>query len=281
MIEYLFSIAVETPQSVPKKSIVDAVRPEYPQFSEKGETMKQYHSAHEWKEQRSCRIADVPAALRPCEKCEANGPASLSDAELLAVILRSGQKDKNALMLAEEILQLGGAEDGLLGLMRNDSADYLSVGGIGKVKAMQLLCIGELSRRIWKQHAAAKLAVRNPSSVADYYMEDLRHLDYECVFLMLLDQRDRLRKSLCISRGTMQGSMVSGREIFKEALRHKACGMILVHNHPSGDPAPSREDTALTKRISRGGVEMGVRLLDHIIIGDNCYFSFCEQGLLE
>ena len=227
------------------------------------------------------RICDLPASARPYEKCEACGAEALSDAELLAVILRSGSAEKNSVQLSEEILRLYGMENGLLNLKHLSMPDLLSVRGIGRVKALQLLCIGELSRRIWKQEANRRLDLKSAASVADFYMEDLRHLEYECVFTMLLDARDNLRKSICVARGTMRGACISPREVFAEALRHQACSFILVHNHPSGDPLPSEEDRLLTRRMLEAGAVLGIPLLDHVIVGDNCYFSFLEKGLLE
>lgn len=227
------------------------------------------------------RIMDLPEDQRPYEKCEAYGAEALSDAELLAVILRSGCRHKNSVLLSEEILRLHDSENGLLNLMHYSLEDFLSVRGIGRVKALQLLCIAELSRRIWRREAIKRLDLKSAASVADFYMEELRHLDYECVCLMLLDGRDNLRKSLCIARGSMQAAAVSSREIFKAALAHRACGIILIHNHPSGDPSPSREDLILTSRVRRGGEELGILLRDHVIIGDNCYFSFLERDILK
>lgn len=226
------------------------------------------------------RIKDLPKELRPYEKCEAFGAERLTDAELLAVLLRSGSREKNSLRLAEELLHLNGRENGLLELLQYGLEDLLSVKGIGRVKAMQLLCAAELSRRIWKQTAVRRLDLKSAASVADYYMEELRHLDYECVYLMLLDQRDNLRKSMRISQGSMFGSALSPREVFKAAIRHRACGMLLVHNHPSGDPTPSRDDRRMTQQLRRAGEELGILLRDHVIIGDCCYFSFAEQGML-
>ncbi len=231
--------------------------------------------------QEKRKMNEIPKEQRPYERCEALGPSALSDAELLAVLLRSGTKEKSALRLAEEVLSLHQSENGLLNLMEYSPADFSSLKGIGRVRSLQLQCVGELSRRIWKQQAAKALDVRNPATVADYYKEDLRHLDYECAYLMLLDNRDQLRKSLCIARGTIQCASVSPREVFKAAIAHRASGVIFIHNHPSGNPAPSRDDCRLTGRLRRGGEALGIFLRDHVIIGDNCYYSFMENNILN
>ena len=227
------------------------------------------------------RIRDLPEELRPYEKCEAFGAAALSDAELIAVILRSGSRGKNSVRLSEELLCLRERKNGLLNLMYLSEKELLSLKGVGRVKALQICCIGELSRRIWKQEASRGLDVRSAASVADYYMEDLRHLDYECIYLMLLDTRDNLQKSVCVSRGSIHGACISPREILSEALRYRACSFILVHNHPSGDPLPSKADRELTAHMEKAGLAIGIPLLDHVIIGDNRYFSFLEKGLLS
>ena len=226
------------------------------------------------------RIQDLPPDMRPYEKCERFGAGVLSDAELLAVILRSGSRGKNSVHLAEEILGLRERKNGLLNLMHLREEEVLSVKGVGRVKALQLCCIGELSRRIWKQEISRKLDLKTAASVADYYMEDLRHLEYECIYVMLLDARDNLRASVCVSRGSIHGACISPREILSEALRCQACSFILVHNHPSGDPYPSEADRELTDHMQTAGAAIGIPLLDHVIIGDNRYFSFLEKGLL-
>ncbi|MDO4266513.1 MAG: DNA repair protein RadC [Eubacteriales bacterium] len=230
---------------------------------------------------KQTKIKDLPEALRPYERCEQEGPEVLSDAELLAVILRSGSREKNSVALAEEILSLNGSEHGLLNLMQYSCEEFRELRGVGRVKGLQLLCVGELSRRIWKQSAAGRLNVHDPATVADYYMEDLRHLDYECIHLMLLDAKDRLRKSVCVSRGSMLSSSISSREIFKAVIAHQACGLILVHNHPSGDPTPSADDVLFTQKVRIAAAELGIMLRDHVIIGDNCYFSFVEHEMLH
>lgn len=227
------------------------------------------------------RIKDLPPASRPYEKCEREGAAVLTDAELLAVILGSGCRDKSSVMLADDVLSINGSENGLLNLKHVSFSELVSIEGIGRVKALKLLCIGELSSRIAKTRASRKLDFQSAVSVAAYYMEELRHLDQECAYLMLLDARDHLRKELLIAKGSMQHTAVSPREIFKAAIQHQACGLILVHNHPSGDPMPSSADLALTERLFRAGMDLGVCLRDHIIIGDNSYFSFLEAGFFE
>lgn len=269
------------------------MRRKYPSFGQKGELMQkkkeQEHTGlkevpvqdKQSGEPLRIRMRDLPEDMRPYEKCERFGTEVLSEAELLAVILRSGSRGKNSVCLAEEILRIRERDNGLLNLMHLSAEELLSLNGIGRVKALQLLCIGELSRRIWKREASRRLDLKTAASVADYYMEDLRHLEYECIYLMLLDARDNLRASVCISRGSIYGACISPREILAEALRCQACSFILVHNHPSGDPRPSEADQELTEAVRKAGAAVSIPLLDHVIIGDNCYFSFLEKGLLS
>lgn len=227
------------------------------------------------------RMKDLPCEERPYEKCLHMGAKTLSDAELLSVIIRTGNKEETSLDLAEKILSLGGTGDGLVGLLHHSLPDLMKVKGIGMVKGVQLACVGELSRRIWKRRTFAKrMTFTGPEEIADYYMEDMRHLEREEVRAMFLDTKQALLKDVLLSRGTVNASVLSPREVLIEALRYRAVSMVLVHNHPSGDPSPSRDDLALTHRIRTAGDLVGITLIDHIIIGDLRFVSFREQNIL-
>ena len=217
---------------------------------------------------------------RPYEKCLQNGASSLSDAELLAVILRSGIKGKNSLELARTLLQSDSGEDGLLNIHQLSLDKLKSIKGIGTVKAVQILCLSELAKRLSKAKAREKLTFTFPSSIADYYMEEMRHQKQEHMKLLMLNTKSQLIGETNISKGTVNAALVSPRELFIEALDKEAVSIILLHNHPSGDPAPSKADILLTKRVKDAGALIGVELLDHIIIGNNCYMSFAEEKLL-
>lgn len=225
-------------------------------------------------------MKQLPEEEKPYEKMLNLGAAALSDAELLAVILRTGAQGITALELSKSVLNASAAQKGLLGLHRLTVSDLMKIHGIGKVKALQLQCILELSRRLAKASFTLGLRFDQPSTIADYYMEDFRHSDQEQVILMMLNTRCRLLGETMISKGTATGSMISPREIFLEALQHRAVGIILVHNHPSGDPAPSREDVLLTQRVFEAGELIGIRLMDHVIIGDHTYTSMREENIL-
>ena len=224
-------------------------------------------------------IKDMPNAERPYEKCLKQGAEALSDAELLAVLLRTGTKGENVLALAKRLLyQDGGA--GLLGIHQFSFQSLMKLKGIGKVKAVQILCLSELAKRLSKASVEPRLRFSSSQSVAEYYMEDLRHRNQEVMKLLLLNSKAELIDETNISKGTVNASLVTPRELFVEALKKEAVSMILLHNHPSGDPTPSRDDILTTKRISECGLLIGIELLDHIIIGNNCYVSFQEENLL-
>ena len=215
-------------------------------------------------------MKDIPNAERPYEKCLKQGAEALSDAELLAVLLRTGTKGENVLALAKRLLyEDGGA--GLLGIHQFSFQSLMKLKGIGKVKAVQILCLSELAKRLSKASVEPRLRFSSSQSVAEYYMEDLRHRNQEVMKLLLLNSKAELIDETNISKGTVNASLVTPRELFVEALKKEAVSMILLHNHPSGDPTPSRDDILTTKRISECGLLIGIELLDHIIIGNNCF----------
>ena len=217
---------------------------------------------------------------RPYERCEQFGPSVLSDAELLAVILRTGGPGMDATELAGKVLALTETENGILGLLHLTLPELRSLKGVGRVKAIQLQCIGELSRRISKAQAAKGRIMDSPDTIAAYYMEDMRHLGQEQLILVLLNTKNQLIKDMVLSKGTVNASIVTPREILVEALRFQAVRFVILHNHPSGDPEPSREDIQLTIRIREAGNLIGICLMDHLIIGDQAFVSMKERGLL-
>ena len=226
-------------------------------------------------------MKSMPAAERPYEKCAAYGPGALSDAELLAVILRSGTNRLTALELARRLLTVFGERRGLGFLRQTTREELMSVDGIGPVKATELLAVGELSRRIAGAARREHLALGRPNAIASYFMEDLCYLDHEEMWVAMFDTKNRLLHTETVSMGTVNSSLASPREIFLNALRHHAVFVVLLHNHPSGDPEPSAADIALTNRLAEAGALLHIPVMDHIIIGDHCYLSFRERGLLK
>ena len=223
------------------------------------------------------KIKELPALERPYEKCEAYGPSFLSNAELLAVVLRTGTEGRTSVELACDILEVSGAMENLSMLTKASMKDLCLVKGVGKVKAIQIQCIAELSRRIAKASSGDKHFFRSASEVAGYYMEDLRHCDQEKVIVSSFNTKGCLMGDCEISKGTVNQSIVSPRDIFMEAMRCRASHIIILHNHPSGDPTPSPEDRTLTERVCTAGMILGIPVLDHIVIGDQCYYSFRER----
>lgn len=227
------------------------------------------------------RMKELNMEERPYEKCERFGPENLTDSELLAVLLRTGTRGENIVELAKRILYSDHFQGGLLSIHRWSYEQLTRIRGIGKVKAIQILCLCELAKRLSKANAGTELNFSIPGTVARYYMEDLRHQKQEAMKLLLLNTKSRLIGESDISRGTVNASVISPRELFVEALQKDAVSIILLHNHPSGDPAPSREDILITRRVHEAGMMIGVELLDHIIIGDNRYSSMREAGILK
>ena len=225
-------------------------------------------------------ILSLPPEERPYEKCLEQGCQALSDAELLAVIIRTGAVGDTSVELARRVLDLGGRQGNLAGLCGLSVQELTSVKGIGRVKAIQIQCIAELSRRMAKSRARDGLCFHDPASIADFYMEDLRHEEREQCRVMMLNTRSMLLAEKQLSVGTVNASLISAREIFLEALKCQAVYIILIHNHPSGDPHPSREDILLTKRVWEAGELIGISLLDHIIIGDRSYVRLREENLM-
>ena len=218
---------------------------------------------------------------RPYEKCEQYGAENLTDAELLAVLLRTGTKGENSLELAQKLLHPVFAEHGILNIHKWTREGLLRIKGIGRVKAVQILCLSELAKRLAKASAASGLNFSAPETIARYYMEDMRHQNTEVLKLLFLNTRSKLIGESDISTGTVDTALVSPRELFIEALQRGAVSIVLLHNHPSGDPTPSKADVRITRRLKEAGSMIGITLLDHIIIGNNCFISLREKGFLQ
>lgn len=225
-------------------------------------------------------MKELPSSERPYEKCERDGASALSDAELIAVILRTGSSELRCTELAAKVLSYSNAYPGLRGISLMTQKDFMSIRGIGRVKAIQLLCLSELSIRMAKATFTRGIRYTDPNSVAEYYMQEMRSLKTEQSRLLIFDTKSKLLREEIISIGTVNASIMSPREVFLLAVKYEAVYIILLHNHPSGDPTPSKEDIMVTKRMKEAGELLGVTLMDHIIIGDNRYISLKEQGII-
>ncbi len=225
-------------------------------------------------------IKKLPEDERPYDKFLKYGAGVLTDTELLAVLLRCGTRGKNVKELAAEILSYCGPGRSIGHLSNLTMKELMQIKGIGKVKAVFILCLLEFSRRMWRQQYSEKVSVTNASEAAGYYMEELRYKDTENVCLMLLNARNTVTGDLLISQGTVNSSPVSVREIVKKALARDAVRVILIHNHPSGDPSPSTDDVTAASRLKNAMALVGIEFLDSIVIGDGVYVSFREKGII-
>lgn len=215
--------------------------------------------------------------MMPYEVVKEYGAEELDDKELLAVFIRTGTRKQNAVEVADRVLN-SFPERNLLGLCHIPWKELMKIPGIGEVKAIKLKCLAELARRISRMEARKGLKFDQPGTIWQYYKESLRHEEREKVILIMLDQKLQMLSDAVLSIGTVRESIVSPRELFLLALKEKAVQIMLVHNHPSGDPTPSRADLAITRRVQMLGAMMEIPLTDHIIIGDKTYCSLREKG---
>lgn len=225
-------------------------------------------------------IKELPKAERPYERFIKMGVESLTDSELLAILIKNGTQEYSSIELARLILDNNG-ELSVLSLYDKTYEDLIKIPGIGKVKAIQLKCIAELSQRIHKAKRPDNSVYSNPKDVATYYMESMRHLAKERLLALYFDGAGRLIGESIISEGIVNKTLISPREVFLKALEFKAVYFMLIHNHPSGNSSPSRDDISVTEEIELLGNIMNIPLLDHLIIGDREYVSFLEAGIIK
>lgn len=219
----------------------------------------------------------MPEELRPRERLQKMGSQSLSNAELLAIILGSGTKTESALGLATRILHEG---EGLSYLANATMEELLSLKGIGHAKAAQIKAAVELGKRLVAYRRENEFTISSPEDGALLLMEDMRFLDREHFKILLLNTKNHCMNIETISIGTLNASLVHPREVFKLAIKKSAASVILAHNHPSGDPKPSREDIEITKRLAEAGKIIGIEVLDHLIIGNGNFTSLKERGYI-
>ncbi|MGG3450858.1 RadC family protein [Domibacillus aminovorans] len=222
-------------------------------------------------------IRDVPPHDRPRERMIANGPQSLSTHELLAILLRTGTKEESVLQLSNRILN---EFEGLRLLKDASLEEITSIHGIGSAKAIQLMAAVEIGRRIGRLKYEDRFMIRSPEDAANYMMEEMRFLSQEHFVCLYLNTKNQVMHKQTLFIGSLNASIVHPREVFKEAFRRSAASIVCLHNHPSGDPAPSREDIDVTKRLVECGKILGIDVLDHLIIGEKKYVSLKEKGYL-
>jgi len=225
-------------------------------------------------------IKDIPQEERPRERLLRYGAQVLSDAELLAVLIRTGTRSESALVLAQRILKGDGAKSGLAYVVDSTVEELSNIKGIGTAKAVQIKAAVELGRRISSYNGRKQIVITSPLDVKDLLMEEMRFLEKEHFKTILLNTKNHVISIEDISVGSLNSSIVHPREVFKPAIRRSSASVILVHNHPSGDPTPSKEDIEVTSRLVNAGNILGISVLDHIIIGNNFILSLKEQGLM-
>jgi DNA repair protein RadC len=231
-------------------------------------------------EKRSYPITEWPEGDRPREKLLARGSESLSDAELLAIVLRTGDgtSGKTALDHARQLIKKFETFRGIASATTTELCDFK---GIGPAKAAAVKAAMEISRRYATEQFSRGKTFSRSNDVFAHFHQRLRDKKKECFFILLLDSKNRAMREERISEGTLTSSLVHPREAFAPAIRESAASLILIHNHPSGDPTPSREDDEITHRLVEGGKLLGIGVLDHIIVGQGRYYSFADEGRLR
>lgn len=222
-------------------------------------------------------IKDMPADLRPRERLIREGAQALTDVELLAILLRTGSAAGTALELATVVLT---CFNGLRALIQASIEELSEIKGMGPAKAAQVKAALELGRRVAADSFGERAVIKTPEDAVRLVMEEMRNLDREHFRALLLNAKNQVIGREIISIGTLNSSTVHPRELFKNAIKRSAAALILAHNHPSGDPDPSREDIEVTRRLLEAGQIIGIEILDHLIIGDSKFTSFKAKGLI-
>lgn len=222
-------------------------------------------------------IRDVHRADRPRERLIRQGASSLSNQELIAILLRTGTKDESVLVLANRVLS---SFDKIQDMKDATLEEYTKVKGIGEAKAVQLLAATEIGKRLYQKYSEERYTIRSPEDAASYLMTDMTSLRQEHVVVLFLNIKNEVLHKQTIFIGSLNSSIIHPREIFREAVKRSAASIICAHNHPSGNPAPSPEDIEVTERLEDAGRLLGIELLDHIIIGDHKFISLKEKGYM-
>jgi len=221
-------------------------------------------------------IRELPAQERPRERLKKYGAASLSNAELLAIILRTGAASESVLNLSAKLLARFG---GLSGLAKAGFGELCMERGLAEAKAAQLKAALELGRRLLSTQPEERLAVRSPEDVANLLQAEMSLLEQEELRLVLLDTKNQVLAISQLYKGSVNTSLIKVSELFREAVRENCPALVVVHNHPSGDPTPSPEDIKITEQIVKAGKLLDIEVLDHLIIGHQRYVSLKEKGL--
>lgn len=223
-------------------------------------------------------MKELPVEERPREKLLKQGVDVLSNMELLSILIGTGTKDASAITLANRILSL--EKDGISYLARCIPEDFHSIQGIGMAKSCQIIAAIELGKRIATKPKEKRINIKSPKEVADLFIEEMRYLNKEFFKVLLLNTKNEIIMIKDISIGNLNSSVVHPREVFCTAIKKSACSIIVIHNHPSGNPMPSQADIEITKRLVHAGEIIGIQVLDHLIIGDGIFISLKEKMLM-
>lgn len=215
---------------------------------------------------------------RPREKLYFQGSEVLSNAELLGIVLQSGSKNESSVQLGQRIINM--FDNGIEGLSDVTLEELISIKGVGTAKACQIKAAVELGKRVTQSQRRILGEIKSPKMVADFFKEELRHEKKEKFIAVFLNTKNMITNYEVISVGSLSASIVHPREVFNRAIRKSAAAIILVHNHPSGNPAPSKEDHHITERLFKVGEVVGIRILDHLIVAGDEYYSFKEMDLI-
>lgn len=222
-------------------------------------------------------IRDVPHEERPRERMKRYGAENLSNTELIAILLRTGIKGQSVIAVSEAIMQKAGS---LKDLLEMDLEELSAIKGVGEAKAIQLKAGLELGRRLSRLNVLDRPKISSPQDAAKYMMDAMRFLHQEHFVVLFLNTKNQVIAQETIFVGTLNSSLVHPREVFREGIRKSAASIILLHNHPSGDPTPSKEDLDVTDRLVECGRLLGIEVLDHIVIGDGVFVSLKEKGYM-
>jgi len=230
------------------------------------------------------RMSDMVASERPQERLERLGASALSDRELLAMILRSGPRGVDVVTMSGQLIEAAGS---LAGLLRWSAEDFMEIRGIGKVKSLQLLAVMALAKRILQEQDGGAAKFDTAEIVARHFRPLIVGLEVEHFWVLCLDRKNRLLRRVEVTKGTATNCLVHAREVFRDAIKLSSSAIIAVHNHPSGDPAPSRADIHVTRQLREAAKIIGIDLIDHIVVGEAAkdpnrlgYYSFNDAGLV-
>ncbi len=222
-------------------------------------------------------MKELPVEERPRERLSQYGPELLSNRELLAILLRTGTKDSSVFSLVDRLISHFGS---IRGVACASFEELCALKGIGPAKASDILAAFELAKRLSNSDMQMREVINNPADAAGIVMDEMRLLDREHFVILMLNTKHRVIAKKIVSIGHLNASLVHPRELFKDIIKRSSAAVILVHNHPSGDPTPSKDDITITNRLCEAGRLLGIDVVDHLVVGDKKYVSFREKGLI-